>query len=147
MSARRQHAINGMAAGGRPIRVPRSLSSVSAHLRQHLARRPMADHLIAIALLQSVSPLLLKVPKHSTCASILNALPESAACVTDQRSKSASNGASLHIARMELLPGPVTIWRDPDLITLFAHHCLPSTSGHGDSAAQMYQERSQGGYR
>lgn len=37
MSARRQHANNGMAAGGRPIRVPRSVTSVRAHLRRHLA--------------------------------------------------------------------------------------------------------------
>ncbi len=37
MTARRQHANNGMAAGGRPIRVPRSITSVRAHLRRHLA--------------------------------------------------------------------------------------------------------------
>lgn len=37
MSARRKHANNGMAAGGRPIRVPRSVTSVRAHLRRHPA--------------------------------------------------------------------------------------------------------------
>lgn len=44
-SARRQHANNGMAAGGRPIRVPRSVTSVRAHLRRHLAEegRRMQD--------------------------------------------------------------------------------------------------------
>lgn len=36
MTARRQQANNGMAAGGRPIRVPRSVTSVRAHLRRHL---------------------------------------------------------------------------------------------------------------
>ncbi|MEF9875154.1 MAG: hypothetical protein RR778_15785 [Glutamicibacter sp.] len=43
--ARRQHANNGMAAGGRPIRVPRSVTSVRAHLRRHLAEegRRMQD--------------------------------------------------------------------------------------------------------
>ncbi len=45
MSARRQHANNGMSAGGRPIRVPRSVTSVRAHLRRHLAEegRRMQD--------------------------------------------------------------------------------------------------------
>lgn len=33
----RQAAHNGMAAGGRPIRVPRTVNSVRAHLRRHLA--------------------------------------------------------------------------------------------------------------
>lgn len=43
--ARRQHPNNGMAAGGRPIRVPRSVTSVRAHLCQHLAEegRRMQD--------------------------------------------------------------------------------------------------------
>lgn len=36
MTGRRQHANNGMACGGRPIRVPRSVDSVRAHLRRHL---------------------------------------------------------------------------------------------------------------
>ncbi|PJL44702.1 hypothetical protein [Stenotrophomonas maltophilia] len=36
MSTRRQLANNGMAAGGRPIRVPRSVTSVRAHLKRHL---------------------------------------------------------------------------------------------------------------
>ncbi|MGG6341671.1 hypothetical protein ACQ5SA_00320 [Stenotrophomonas indicatrix] len=36
MSIRRQHANNGMAAGGRPIRVPRSVTSVRALLKRHL---------------------------------------------------------------------------------------------------------------
>ncbi|WP_232147411.1 helix-turn-helix transcriptional regulator [Stenotrophomonas sp. SY1] len=36
MKARRQAANNGMAAGGRPIRVPRSVNSVRALLRRHL---------------------------------------------------------------------------------------------------------------
>ncbi|WP_414554788.1 hypothetical protein [Stenotrophomonas forensis] len=36
MSARRQHAHNGMAAGGRPIRIPRSVDSVRSHLKRHL---------------------------------------------------------------------------------------------------------------
>lgn len=45
MTGRRQHANNGMAAGGRPIRVPRSVTSVRAHLRRHLAEegRRMQD--------------------------------------------------------------------------------------------------------
>lgn len=44
-SVRRQHANNGMAGGGRPIRVPRSVTSVRAHLRRHLAEegRRMQD--------------------------------------------------------------------------------------------------------
>lgn len=33
---RRQHANNGMAAGGRPIRIPRSIDSVRSHLKRHL---------------------------------------------------------------------------------------------------------------
>lgn len=36
MTGRRQHANNGMACGGRPIRVPRSVDSVRGHLRRHL---------------------------------------------------------------------------------------------------------------
>ena len=34
--SRRQHAHNGMAADGRPIRIPRSVDSVRAHLKRHL---------------------------------------------------------------------------------------------------------------
>ncbi|WP_329763965.1 hypothetical protein [Stenotrophomonas geniculata] len=36
MSIRRQHANNGIAAGGRPIRIPRSIDSVRSHLKRHL---------------------------------------------------------------------------------------------------------------
>lgn len=107
----------------------------------------MADQLLTIASEQSVGSFLLELPEHGTCARILNSLPERTARVADQRSEPASNRAALHIARMELLPGPVTIWGDPDLITLFAHHSLSPTSGCGSSATQMYQAWSQGGYR
>lgn len=45
--ARRQHANNGMAASGRPIRVPRSITSVRAHLRRHLAEEGRRMHDLA----------------------------------------------------------------------------------------------------
>lgn len=34
--SRLQHANNGMAAGGRPIRIPRSIDSVRSYLKRHL---------------------------------------------------------------------------------------------------------------
>lgn len=107
----------------------------------------MADQLLAIASERSVSSLLLELPEHRTCPRILNSLPERIARVADQRGEPASNRTALHIARMELLPGPVKIWGGPDLITLLAHHSLSPISGSGSSAEQMYQAWSQGGYR
>ncbi|WP_303638091.1 DNA cytosine methyltransferase [Stenotrophomonas tuberculopleuritidis] len=108
---------------------------------------PMADQLLTTASKQSVSSFLLELPEHRACPRVFNSLPERIARVADQRSNASSNWATLHIARVELLPRPVTIWGHPDLITLFAHHSLPPTFDGGDSAAQMYQRRLQGGYR